>query len=302
MNKILSTYRKRDLTIYFILRGFVILTIIIQAWRGNWENVFMAVLTLLLFLIPFFIDRRLNIKLPNALEVMILLFIFSAEILGEIQNFYGIFRHWDTILHTINGFLCAAIGFSLIDILNRSQKFHTKMKPIFVALVAFCFSMTIGVLWEFFEFGMDEIIKTDMQKDRIATGISSVALNEEKENVPIVIKSIEETKIYGEIDNEKTEITIKGGYLDIGLKDTMKDLLVNFVGAIIFSCIGLLYIKDRDEYRFAENFIPIMKTEAEIEETKRELARLEAVLAEKKEKKEKKENKKKRKQKEKEEN
>lgn len=302
MNKILSTYRKRDLTIYFILRGFVILTIIIQAWRGNWENVFMAVLTLLLFLIPFFIDRRLNIKLPNALEVMILLFIFSAEILGEIQNFYGIFRHWDTILHTINGFLCAAIGFSLIDILNRSQKFHTKMKPIFVALVAFCFSMTIGVLWEFFEFGMDEIIKTDMQKDRIATVISSVAINEEKENVPIVIKSIEETKIYGEIDNEKTEITIKGGYLDIGLKDTMKDLLVNFVGAIIFSCIGLLYIKDRDEYRFAENFIPIMKTEAEIEETKRELARLEAVLAEKKEKKEKKENKKKRKQKEKEEN
>ena len=298
MNKILSTYRKRDLTIYFILRGFVILTIIIQAWRGNWENVFMAVLTLLLFLIPFFIDRRLNIKLPNALEVMILLFIFSAEILGEIQNFYGIFRHWDTILHTINGFLCAAIGFSLIDILNRSQKFHTKMKPIFVALVAFCFSMTIGVLWEFFEFGMDEIIKTDMQKDRIATVISSVALNEEKENVPIVIKNIEETKIYGEIDNEKTEITIKGGYLDIGLKDTMKDLLVNFVGAIIFSCIGLLYLKDRDEYRFAETFIPIMKTEAEIEETKRELARLEAVLAEKKEKKEKKENKKKRKQKE----
>lgn len=285
MNKILSTYRKRDLTIYFILRGFVILTIIIQAWRGNWENVFMAVLTLLLFLIPFFIDRRLNIKLPNALEVMILLFIFSAEILGEIQNFYGIFRHWDTILHTINGFLCAAIGFSLIDILNRSQKFHTKMKPIFVALVAFCFSMTIGVLWEFFEFGMDETIRTDMQKDRIATVISSVALNEEKENVPIVIKNIEETKIYGEIDNEKTEITIKGGYLDIGLKDTMKDLLVNFVGAIIFSCIGLLYIKDRDEYRFAENFIPIMKTEAEIEETKRELARLEAVLAEKKEKK-----------------
>lgn len=140
---------------------------------------------------------------------------------------------------------------------------------------------------------MDETIRTDMQKDRIATVISSVALNEEKENVPIVIKNIEETKIYGEIDNEKTEITIKGGYLDIGLKDTMKDLLVNFVGAIIFSCIGLLYIKDRDEYRFAENFIPIMKTEAEIEETKRELARLEAVLAEKKEKKEKKENKKK---------
>ena len=68
----------------------------------------------------------------------------------------------------------------------------------------------------------------------------------------------------------------------------MKDLLVNFVGAVVFSCIGLLYIKDRDEYKFAENFIPIMKTEEEIEETKKELERLEAILKEKKEKKKKK--------------
>lgn len=100
---------------------------------------FLGILTLILFTIPSIIDRKLNIKLPNALETVILLFIFSAEILGEIQNFYGIFKFWDTMLHTINGFLCAAIGFSLIDILNRSPKFHLKMSPIFVALVAFCF-------------------------------------------------------------------------------------------------------------------------------------------------------------------
>ena len=108
MEKI-KKYRKRDLTAYVILRALVILTIIIQAFRGNWQNVFLGFLTLILFMIPSIIDRKLNIKLPTVLEMIILLFIFSAEILGEIQNFYGIFKHWDTILHTINGFLCAAI-------------------------------------------------------------------------------------------------------------------------------------------------------------------------------------------------
>lgn len=172
------TFRKRDLTVCIVLRILVIITIVTQALRGDFENVFLGILTLILFTIPSIIDRKLNIKLPNALETVILLFIFSAEILGEIQNFYGIFKFWDTMLHTINGFLCAAIGFSLIDILNRSPKFHLKMSPIFVALVAFCFSMTIGVVWEFFEYGSDNFTRTDMQKDRITSSISSVLINE----------------------------------------------------------------------------------------------------------------------------
>ena len=274
--------KKRDITLYIVLRTLVIITLIVQFIRGNFENVFMCILTLGLFTIPLIIDRRLNIKLPNALETIILLFIFSAEILGEVQNFYGFFKHWDTILHTINGFLCAAIGFSLIDILNRSQKFHLQMKPIFVALVAFCFSMTIGVLWEFFEFEMDNFFKSDMQKDRIVQTISSVELNPERKNIEIVIKDINKTVIYSTQNGEELETVIDGGYLDIGLKDTMKDLEVNFIGATVFSIIGLLYIKNRDEYKFAENFMPIMKTEEEIEETKKELERLEKVLAEKK--------------------
>ena len=258
MEKI-KKYRKRDLTVYVILRALVIITIIIQAFRENWQNVFLGLLTLALFMIPSIIDRKLNIKLPTVLETIILLFIFSAEILGEIQNFYGIFKHWDTILHTINGFLCAAIGFSLIDILNQSEKFHTKMTPIFVALVAFCFSMTIGVLWEFFEYGMDKNFYTDMQKDEILSKISTVELNDEKKNIPIKIEDIKYTKILAKVDNEEKEITIDNGYLDIGINDTMEDLIVNFIGAVIFSIIGLLYIKGRDEYKFAENFIPILK-------------------------------------------
>lgn len=266
-----NMHKKRDITVYVVLRIMVIATMITQILRGNFENVFMCILTLILFLIPIFIDRKLHIKLPNTLEVMILLFIFSAEILGEVRNFYGTFKHWDTILHTINGFLCAAIGFSLIDILNRSNKFHTKMSPAFVALVAFCFSMTIGVLWEFFEFGMDCFFNMDMQKDRIVSTISSVALNDQKENVPILIENILYTKIYSLKGGELLETTVKNGYLDIGVIDTMKDLLVNFVGAIAFSIIGLLYIKDRDEYKFAEQFMPMMKTEEEIRKNKKEL-------------------------------
>ncbi|MFR2787798.1 MAG: hypothetical protein ACLTBX_03315 [Clostridia bacterium] len=261
-NKV-KKYRKRDLTVYIVLRLLVILTIVIQAIRGNFENVFLCVLTLILFTIPSIIDKKLNIKLPNALEVIILLFIFSAEILGEIQNFYGIFKFWDTMLHTINGFLCAAIGFSMIDILNRSPRFHLKMSPLFVALVAFCFSMTIGILWEFFEYGSDIFFKTDMQKDRITSSIASVEINESRKNIPIKINNIEKEVISYYENGELKQRVIERGHLDIGLKDTMKDLFVNFIGAVVFSIIGLLYIKNRDEYKFAENFIPTMKIKEE---------------------------------------
>ena len=252
--------RKRDLTVYVVLRLFVIITLIIQLFRGNFENVFMCVLTLILFTIPIFIDKKLNIKLPTVLESIILMFIFAAEILGEVQNFYNIFKYWDTMLHTINGFLCAAIGFSLIDILNRSHKFHTNMSPAFVALVSFCFSMTIGVLWEFFEFSCDYFFNSDMQKDRLVTSISTVYLEPNGKNIPILVDNIQSTVIYS-LDNsgDIIETKIDGGYLDIGIIDTMKDLMVNFVGAVVFSIIGLMYIKNRDEYKFAEAFMPVLK-------------------------------------------
>ena len=132
---------KIDISLYFILRFLVIVCMILQILNKNWNNVFLCVLTLILFMIPIIVDKKLNIHLPTLLESIILLFIFSAEILGEIQNFYGIFPHWDTMLHTLNGFLCAAIGFSLIDILNREKKFHISLSPVFVALVSFCFSV-----------------------------------------------------------------------------------------------------------------------------------------------------------------
>ena len=252
--------RKRktiNLIVYLTLRTLVIISLIAQAFRENWNNVFLCVLTLILFTLPTFLSKKLNITLPTTLEIVVYLFIFSAEILGEIQNFYGLFTHWDTMLHTLNGFLCAAVGFSLIDILNNNENYHINMTPSFVALVAFCFSMTIGVLWEFAEFAADQYLNKDMQKDRIVTKISSVKLNSDGENEPVVIDNINETIIYSNNSNNST--IIEGGYLELGIHDTMKDLFVNFMGAVIFSSIGYLYIKNREGYRLVEIFIPRLK-------------------------------------------
>lgn len=256
VKKTLKRKSRETLIAYFILRLLVIICMVAQAIHGNWNNVFLCALTLIMFTVPTFISNKFSIELPSFLEITVYLFIFAAEILGEIQNFYGIFKHWDTILHTLNGFLCAAVGFSLIDILNRKERFHIKLSPVFLSLVAFCFSMTIGVLWEFFEFAADRYFLLDMQKDRIVQVVSSVELNPEDKNEPVVIKDINKTEIHynnGEI------ITIEGGYLELGRNDTMKDLFVNFIGAVVFSVLGLLYVKNRDEYKIIEKFIPRFK-------------------------------------------
>lgn len=242
--------------VYISLRILVVIVLIAEAFNHNYNNVFLCVLTLVLFMIPHFLNKRMNIVLPGTLEVIVLLFIFGAEILGEINEYYLIFDQWDDMLHTINGFLCAAIGFSMIDILNRNEKVTFSLSPLFVALVAFCFSMTVGVIWEFFEFGMDIFFQTDMQKDAILPVISSVIFNPEGKNVAVVMP-IESMVVNGVTWNY-------GGYLDIGLYDTMNDLFVNFIGAVIFSILGYFYISNRSNGNFAQRFMPRRKTEAEI--------------------------------------
>ena len=242
---------KKTLITYFVLRVLVIACMVAQSMNGNWENVLLCVLTLFLFTIPTIFSETLNITLPSTLETIVYIFIFAAEILGEVQSFYTHVIYWDSILHTINGFICAAIGFSLIDLLNTNDNIHINLSPIFVSIVAICFSMTIGIIWEFFEYSVDKLLLKDMQKDTIVKTISSVALDEKKENNPIVVDNIEKTIIY----TKDKEVVIEGGYLDLGINDTMKDLFVNFLGAITYSLIGFLYIKNRDKYRFAEEFM-----------------------------------------------
>lgn len=263
---------KSSFIVYMTLRVLVILMMILQIFNRNYENVFLCVLTLLLLVIPSLIQVNLKIELPTALEITILVFIFAAEILGEIQSYYIKFPVWDTALHTINGFLMAAIGFALVDILNRSKKVSFKLSPLFVSIVAFCFSMTIGVVWEFFEFSMDWFVGLDMQKDTIVNSISSVMLDSTNSNVVVHIPDITDVVVNGKSLG-------LGGYLDIGLIDTMKDLIVNFIGAVVFSIIGYFYIKNRGKGRgkVAKRFIPSLKAEEAdfLEQAAEEMERIE---------------------------
>lgn len=256
---------KRSVTlVYILLRTSVVLVMLAQIFNRNFENVFLCVLTLLLFMMPSVMKRKLDVELPNTLEIIILLFIYAAEILGEIGAYYVTFPYWDTVLHTLNGFLCAAIGFSLVDILNRSSSERFNLSPLYMAIVAFCFSMTVGVIWEFFECTMDQLFFLDMQKDTVVSAIGSIMLDAPGGNHPVVIKNITDVIIV-QADGTQTALGL-GGYLDIGLLDTMEDLFVNFIGALTFSIIGYFYVKSRGENKFAKRFIPVVNQEAKPED------------------------------------
>ena len=248
--------KKLVVTVYVLLRLSVIVMLVAQMFNGNFENVYTCILALLLFSLPSLIERRLHIDLPDTLEIIILLFIYAAEILGEIQEYYVIIPFWDDILHTLNGFLFAAVGFSLVNILNRNKRVMLELSPFYMAVMAFCFSMTIGVLWEFFEWGVDTFMAKDMQKDTVLQAIHSVTLHPEGRNIPVHIRDIADV-ILVHTDGTQTALGV-GGYLDIGLIDTMSDLLVNFIGAVVFSIIGFFYVKSQGNGKLAKQFIPQM--------------------------------------------
>ncbi len=243
---------KSSFIVFCVLVAFVILTLIEQVLLRNHQGTFLCIFTLLLLTVPAMVQTSFKIELPTTLEIIVLVFIFSAQILGEINNFYGTYENWDTILHTLNGFLAAAIGCSLISLLNKNDKITFTLSPLFVAIVAFCFSMMIGVVWEFFEYFMDVFTQSDMQKDTILTSFSSVALNPDGLNVPVIVSGIDEVMINGEALGV-------GGYIDIGLHDTMEDMIVNAVGALIFSVVSFFYTKRKGKSKLAPRFVPTRK-------------------------------------------
>ncbi|MCD8026811.1 MAG: hypothetical protein LUF33_07820 [Clostridiales bacterium] len=242
--------------VYFVIRAVIIVILVISLIRGQWENTMTCVLSFLLLMMPTFIERRLKIDIPSVMEIIVIVFVFAANVLGEMGAFYERIPMWDTMLHTLNGFICAGVGFGLIDILNRNEKVKMDMSPLFVCLFSFCFSMTAGTVWEFFEFSADMLLGKDMQKDTIITSINSVLLSGGGNQVTH-ISGITDTLVNGE------SLGING-YLDIGIIDTMKDLLVNFLGAIVFNVIGFFYLKGRGKRTgFIQNFIPKRIKEAE---------------------------------------
>ena len=251
---------KVSFAVYITLRVTALILLLLSLLFGNYESAAMCGLTMVMLLAPPFVERTFKVDLPTTLEVVVMCFIFAHTILGELASFYVRVPGWDTMLHTLNGFICVGVGISLVDLLNRNKKFRFELSPIYVVIAAVCFSMTVGVMWEVFEFGMDRFFGTDMQKDTVITSIKSVALDPTNSNKVITVDGIKMTEVNGEL------LPING-YLDIGLIDTMKDLFVNFIGAVIFSMGGFLYLKTRGKRsRMTEGFIPIPVNDDKTEE------------------------------------
>lgn len=246
--------------LYVILCVIVAIVFVRSIFEGRYEHALLCLLVFILFWIPSMLERRFAVEIPSVLEGIILCFIFAAEILGEIDAFYIKIPFWDTILHTTWGFLAAGIGFALVDILNRSHASRLQLAPIYMAITAFCFSMTAGAVWELFEYSMDVFVGFDMQKDAIVTAFSSVTLDPTNTNIAIPVDGIVSTEIM--LASGET-VVIPDGYLDIGLHDSMADLFVNLVGAAVFSIIGFIYVKNRGSKKsFATHFIPRLRNSA----------------------------------------
>ena len=253
VKKLIGNYKGNTKTfrLFLILRFLVLLTAVRCLVTRNFESFATCLLVLLLFLVPAFIEDKMDLTIPPVFQAIIFSVIFAAEILGEVDHYYVRIPGWDTILHTINGFLFAAVGFSLIYLLNRGSK-NFNVSPFYMTVVAFCFSMTIGVLWEFFECGMDLFFNMDMQKDFIVNNINSVTLDPAGAGEVIHVNDI----IGAVINTASGEtITVDGGYLDIGILDTMKDLLVNLIGAVVFSIIGYTTLKTSKKNKVAESLM-----------------------------------------------
>ncbi len=245
---------KKAFAVFIIARTLILLVLIRSIMIGQWESCMISLLALTLLLIPPFVETNFKIDLPTALEILVYIFVFCAEILGEIECYYVKYSIWDDMLHTVNGFMFAAFGFCLVDILNSNKRFRFELSAGFLAVVAFCFSMTIGVFWEFAEYTVDHTIRFDMQKDTLITEFQSVHLDETNSNIAIKVNDIEKTVVYTESGEQ---VVIEGGYLDIGLMDTTLDLFVNFIGATVFSVIGYFYVKHRGKGKIAASFIPV---------------------------------------------
>ena len=199
--------------------AFIIYKIIVSP-ETNTENIeglrikadyvlmlFQCILGVIGFFLPNFISRRTKIVIPSKMYIAYILFLYGAVFLGEVRNYYHRVPHWDTMLHTLSGAMFGALGFSVVNILNKNEKVHVKLSPIFVALFSFLFAVTLGVMWEIFEYGVDGLLGVNMQKFALENG----------------------TQLSGRL----------------AVVDTMQDLIVDSIGAFIMSAIGYISLKHK---------------------------------------------------------
>lgn len=248
------TENKIAFTVYGILQILTVITIIRCAIAGAQNHVMTGLLALAMGLIPVLVKLIFRVKLSTVLETLAYLFIFSAEVLGEINAFYGRFPFWDGMLHVICGFMFAAFGYCLVDVFHKSGQAHATYSPLFLSLMAFCFSMTVGVFWEFIEYTGDYLMQTDMQKDMLLDHVNSFIVPHSGGGNIARINDIVKMDLY----TADGQIYTTAGYLDVGLADTIKDMFVNFIGAIAFCMIGYFNLRHPGTGRIAKHFIPVL--------------------------------------------
>ena len=149
---------------YMVYRFFIFIALVGSLLMGNFLNAGIAVLTFIITLIPPIIEKKLKIHYPSEFEITIMIFIYLSLVLGSIGKFYDRFPWWDLMLHTLSGVLIGLFGFSLVYILNRSSWKKIKLSRAFVALFAFCFAVSLGTLWEIYEYGFDNLFNWNMQR------------------------------------------------------------------------------------------------------------------------------------------
>lgn len=248
---------KSSYWVFMVLRTLILVAIVNHILKGDYHSAFTCCIAMVLLFVPSIFQVKFQIEIPKGMEITILCFIYAAVILGEINAFYIAIPFWDTMLHTLNGFLCAAVGLSLVSLLNDNQKIAFHLSPFYLAVTAFCFSMTVGVMWEFCECFADLYLGTDAQKDWIVNSFQSVKLDPTDTNIAVPVTGVTDVILVFQ-DGSKQALGL-GGYLDIGIIDTMKDLFVNFIGAVMFSTFGFLQAKSKERGGWTALFVPHRK-------------------------------------------
>lgn len=162
-------YRRNRISM--IITNFVRLSlIVIFVWgiiEKDYSQTFLILLTFFMTYYPSILEKRFGVYLPSRLEIVITLFIFAAQVLGEMNGFYDKIPWWDTMLHATSGVVLGIVGFLFIYLLNEKGDANVNLSPIFVIIVAFCVAITLGVFWEIFEFSADRLLGYNMQKYRL---------------------------------------------------------------------------------------------------------------------------------------
>ena len=150
--------------ILIILQAVMAIELVLVFHEGQWINAFLVMAIMAITLSPAVLGRRFRVHIPPEFQVFAVLFVFAALFLGEIQSYYARIWWWDIALHTSSGLLMGILGFLLVCVLNGDERADIHMRPRFVALFAFVFAVAVGTLWEIFEFAMDQLVGTTMQK------------------------------------------------------------------------------------------------------------------------------------------